>query len=256
MGADGLLIGDRGSTLSAGTQGGALADTVLIPRVRFNLMGEIVDTIGSYPVPRAPSTEFVDVGSSRYILPQAPGVKQIVSRTPEGLIIIDQGDPLAPNTFRVTRRDHDGAVTAERTLQFDPKPFPTAIIESAVVRSTRSGTLMMMTGEGMVRISRDPADSTEAVSVIRQQMVVPEAQNPVRSVIVSRAGTVWLQREYRDDESQKWTILDVESLRPRGEVVLAANQRIGWIDEGTAWIVESDTLGVPWMVRFELREPQ
>jgi hypothetical protein len=134
MGADGLLIGDRSSTSGGGSQSRVvLADTIHVPRVRFDLQGQVFDTVGAYPFPRAADIELINVGSSRYFLPVVPGQDRIITRTPDGLIVVDQTQSRTRGSVGVARTDHDGNVILARTFEYDPKPFPQEVLDSAVV---------------------------------------------------------------------------------------------------------------------------
>ena len=69
MGADGIFIGDRSGTALCPRGESAFAtsltDTLQVPRVRFDMTGNVVDTIASSPLPPPRELEYIEVGGAR-----------------------------------------------------------------------------------------------------------------------------------------------------------------------------------------------
>ncbi len=89
-------------------------------------------------------------------------------------------------------------------------------------------------------------------------MPFPEFQVPVRGERefnpnhLGSDGSLWLWGEDTGAETFRWIVLDVDGL-PVGEVHLPREGfEIAWSDSETLWAIESDQVGVPWLVRYRI----
>jgi hypothetical protein len=63
-------------------------------------------------------------------------------------------------------------------------------------------------------------------------------------------GGIWLRREDTDTETRRWLVLD-SALVPVGHLELPGSGfRVEWSSGNQFIAVASDTLGVPWIVRY------
>jgi hypothetical protein len=252
LGTDGLFIGDRGGTsLMGGEPGAQPVDTVHIPRVRFNPSGQVVDTIGSYPVVSSSPAEFLEVGRSRYLMPSPPSAAPLYVPLVDGLVRIDLELPESPARLRVTRFTHAGDTVRISEFSYQPKPFPDAVLDAAVARNVGVGNVLVVGGAEQIGLERLARDSAEARVVMRRRLNFPATQPPVRSVRVTDNGALWLQREDDDESEERWTVLDAED-QPIGELFIPGTLTIRWTDGRSAWAVERDEFGVPWLVLLRI----
>jgi hypothetical protein len=252
LGSDGMFIGDQGLGMPSPEPTGSFRDTVWIPRVRFSAQGKVVDTIGSYPLIATPDAfEFKEVGSSRYMVPPPPRPRTRIVRTVDGRIEIDPTSESGRPTLRITRIAHSGDTVRTRLLTYEPNPYPDEVLDERAANAARSGSMAVLTETGVERLERRPQDSAAAHSAVRAAMAFPEEQPPVQGTTVTADGTLWLRREDLGGPVLRWTVLDRDDT-PTGEVEVPRQARIAWIGEDMVWMVERDSLDVPWLVRYRL----
>jgi len=252
MDADGLVVGERSLLTPSSEPGGP--DTVDLPRIRFGTDGTIVDTAGSYPIPRTTgSTVSVTVGQSGYFLPSPPSTTSLIIPGPNGWIRIDRAVAGKDNALRILRFSSDGDTLSDRILTHEPQGFPDEVLDAAARRATHvEGSMTMLGADGTIQqVERRASDSSAARAEVRRRMDWPAVQSPVRSYEVTTSEALWLKREDPGGDMDRWTILGEDDL-PRGEVVIPKDVRISVIRGDTVWTVESDELGIPWVVRYQL----
>lgn len=77
-----------------------------------------------------------------------------------------------------------------------------------------------------------------------------EVLEPVTFGRVGVDGGIWLRREDTDTETRRWLVLD-SALVPVGHLELPGSGfRVEWSSGNQFIAVASDTLGVPWIVRY------
>lgn len=241
------------------------ADTIRVPRVRFTLAGEVVDTAAWYTLPLTyPEGQLVEVGESRYSLPRAGLDDPLVLFLSEGRIRIDRRVPEASGdtVFRVTRTGPSGDTLYSHRYRYTPVPYPEEVKERAAARSTRSGRVLFLVDGRAEMVTRRPQDSARAHAEILERLPWPRFQRPVggeRRVVpheVGPDGSLWLQREETGGETRRWTVLGPDGV-PVGEAHLPEDRfGISWVDGDHLWATERDELGIPWLVRYGIHLPE
>jgi hypothetical protein len=153
--------------------------------------------------------------------------------------------------LRITRFTHAGDTVRIREFSYQPKPFPDAVLDAVVARNVGVGNLIVAGGAEPIILERLARDSAEARVVMRRRLDFPATQPPVRSVRVTDSGALWLQRENDDEAEERWTVLDAED-RPIGELFIPRTLSIHWTDGSSAWAMERDEFGVPWLVLLRI----
>lgn len=253
MDSSGLLVGARGMSAIPG-RGGAVADTAWIRFVRFDGSGEVVDTLGAYPVPRPPSPELIQVGSSRFVLPRPPGRDRILVTHAHGYIHVDQAGGEGEDRFRLTRLDRHGDTIRSTMFHFEPRPFPDEVLNDHAVREAhRVGpwAVILAPGEGVERLESHAEDTAAARQAILREMPFPRYQSPVHGTFQAAGGALWLRREDMGDERFRYTVLDPDDV-PVGELEIPRTTRLGWSDGEILWAIEPDELEVPWLVGYRI----
>jgi len=254
MDRDGLFVGDRGPTFSPGAPPGVTPlDTVMIPRVRFDGEGQVVDTIGFYPEPRMISDfEVVDVGSSGFLLPQPVRSSRLIIPTVDGVVYLDRQLPEEGGVVRILRVTHAGDTVHDRSFSYTPKPYPPSVLEAAIDRQIRVGSLTLISFDGEVQqLERRAEDTMAARSRLRSALDFPEFQSPVQRHLLTHGDALWIQRERMGDGTATYVVFD-EFDQPVGELTIPEDLSIYWTNSETLWAVERDELGVPWLVEHRI----
>jgi hypothetical protein len=225
------------------TAGGAAGDTVVFPLVRFDLHGQVVDTVG---------WDTVGVGSGRR--PQL-SVGQVTAPVPERPSLFDDGPiraadgrvvverPLAraaeSSTFVVTLRSGNGDTTWRRAFTYRP------------VRPSQRQVDAVIAAAGHVFRSRG-ADSVAVDRAVRSTLDLPAYLPPVtRARLVG--DEVWLRREDTGGP-WRWLVLGPDG-QPLGTFELPRPVRPSIFTPDVVWGVSVDELDVPWIVRYRIRAP-
>ncbi len=257
MDRDGLFVGDRGGTFSMRDNSGVTPkDTVMIPRIRFDSEGRVVDTVGSYPEPRRVSDfEVLDVGSSSFLIPQPLPSTRLIIPTVEGVVYLDRQLPEDGGVVRILRVGHAGDTIHDRSFTYTPKPYPPAVIEEAIDRQIQVGSLTLLTVEGGVQQHQRRAEDTlPARNRLRGAIDFPEFQSPVQRHLLTHGDVLWLQRERMGDGTATYALFDLQD-QPVGELTIPEEVSISWTDGETLWATERDDLGVPWLVEYRIVRP-
>jgi hypothetical protein len=257
MRADGHFIGDM--TMYTGRAGGGEwpvkpTDTVSVPRVLFAPNGAAVDTLGwsTRPPPRVGSTEWVEIGSTRYIVPRPPSREPTSIAVEDGWIIVDSPTPEdgEPAIFSVTRLTMSRDTIYHRRFSYTPRRYDAAILDSLVWRSVRipGGGIPIINGVAVPRPTRP--DSMAVFEAMRAKLSFPEYQPPLQLAAVQEDGGLWIRRE-AVGERVRWLVLEPDGTA-RGEITLPARHRIAWSSGDIVWMVERDDMDVPWLVKYRL----
>lgn len=228
---EGFLIGGRGSSLRT-----TPPQPVELPRVRFDLGGQVVDTVGTSPYPMHPAPQVISVGGSDYTLPRPPGLTPLWIPTADGHVVIAQEGPEPGKALRITRLSHSADTLHTRMFGYQPKPFPDSVLDATAAQAA----------------DRGPSENfAVALTAIRRQMDFPQFQLPVQGYEVTADGGVWLRRENLGGEYVRWTVLDAD-LDPVGEIAVPRGVRILRASTDGLWTAEPDEMGVPWLVHYRI----
>jgi hypothetical protein len=103
-------------------------------------------------------------------------------------------------------------------------------------------------------------DAPEGINInvvqrtIRQAMDWPEFQLPVDSAPSGHDGTLWLRLSDDGGPALRYLVLDGDG-NARGVFVVPRRFQVRWISGDEFWAVDTDELGVPWLVRFRYGTP-
>ncbi len=168
----------------------------------------------------------------------------LVAIPPDGSFVIAVDRSAAAGgpepVFRVHRIALSGDTVRSREFRYEPVPLTAEWKDTAVARMARVHAV----GEGLA-----PERLAERIG---PQVPWPAHHPAVSRVLAGADGTVWLEREPIPGDSVRWDLLDPE-LEPLGHTYLPASVDVKRVSRGAVWGVEEDELGVPRIVRFDVR---
>lgn len=217
-------------TLMLLTRDGAVTDT--LPPVAFgNSTWEITD-------PDNPQ------GGGSYRR-QPFGDGSLWSRVPRerAFIHVDRTVPDSPEgaAVRVSRIDFDGDTVFTRLLPYTPLPLDPAAVDSVL-----SSAAEMVARAPMWDVSPAQARAWAEAGFYR-----PAYRPAVDRLVVARDGTLWLRGAGRGDPGA-WWVLNAAG-EPVAEARLPASVQVSLIQGEWVWGMETDEMGVPYLVRLKLR---
>jgi hypothetical protein len=228
-------------------------DSIVVPRVRFDMTGQIVDTIGRYVAVSAPlEWEYVNVGRSRYGVPVTAPATRFSVEVLEGRIVIEMPSPASEEAAELWIRwhDHQDRVIQEPSYDYRPIRFIRADMDSRIASYIGQGTQDAPPG-AETRPRARPRDSAAAHAALRERMKFAEFHLPVNRMHLGADGALWFQLT-QPSAAGPWIALDTAGT-PVGRFTLPARATsISW-SRGERFIaVEKDEFDVPWLVVYRL----
>jgi hypothetical protein len=164
------------------------------------------------------------------------------------LTVIDRRvwDGDGPATVGITKIGLDGDTLLSRRIAYTPEPLPRERVDSAAAAMT----------EGMFRfLSRGQPDLKQDALErdIREAMFGPAFLPPVTSMLVTEEGDLWLARPGTGPDGVAWWVFDGEA-RHKGTVHVPEGLQPRVMGGGVVWGVETDDLGVNYIVRYGVVE--
>jgi hypothetical protein len=141
----------------------------------------------------------------------------------------------AESAFTVVGTD----VTGDTVFARDFAYHPVAVDDGYVSRTTSAIA------------ERAQGRSSEGQIEAALRMMLPSFHPPVSSARIGQDGAVWLQREDDGSEDHRYLILEPDG-EVRGVVRLPRNTVLAWTGTDQIVGVETDALGVPWLVSYRL----
>ena len=232
-------------------------DTITVPRVRLDLQGAVVDTVGweQRLPPPAVRVDIVNVGSWQYMVPLPPHDGPLTVPLSDGRVWIER--PVATSsdhgTFRVTRIGLAGDTIYSRMFRYRPRRQDDASLDAlagnVATNPGIAGVANMIIPFGR-RGRPSESDMARARRAIRAAMKFPPHQVPVQYAWAGIDGSLWLRRE--DGQPYRWLLIDPGGA-PLGELQWPARLNIRWSSGDTLWTMERDELGLQWLVRYRIR---
>jgi hypothetical protein len=225
-----------------------------VPRVRFDVSGEVIDTVGWTPGPpprMVPPpgygegrTRSITVGGERYMVPEPPTELADWLPLADGYFVVQLPSPSGPEdgALMVTRVANAGDTVYHRVLTYQPRPYTEAELDSIAARQPRAWR------DG-VEVTKQ-VDAT-ALTALRAAMDYPRYRRAVQYPWVANDEALWLRRATEPGQPARWILLRPDG-RLRGEVELPATARPLWSHGETLWAAVSDELDVPWLVRYRI----
>jgi hypothetical protein len=278
---DGTFLGDVRFTMQAtpsrpapGDAPPGTDDPIRIPQIRFDLRGQVIDTIGwsiqpppQVPAMARPEPETFEFRSVPYRVPVGPIDAPI--RISPGLfddsILVERPTPATGEiaTFRVTHVRAAGDTVYDRELSYTPVAYSTEQLDRMAWDEVVRGHSML----GTLGAPGTPeADSVDHFREVRRRMDLPPYQPPIQPLSVGpnaiqrpdRAayrmgseGTLWLRREDDREAVLRWLLLDETGL-PLGELAVPRHAWVSWSGGDEVWTIEHDEFDVPWVVRYRI----
>jgi hypothetical protein len=217
------------------------ADTVIVPRLRFGLDGNVLDTIGWDTVRHGasgrPRMRIAGVSGPH---PGRPGLfydEPIVTAHSQVRVERRLATSAVSGTFTVTRLNASGDTIGRHAYRYRPLPFsPEQIDEAAAI----AGEIFRMRG----------VDSLVADRELRGALDVPSFLPPVTRVRLV-GDELWLRREDTYGRPWRWTVRDRHGM-PIGQIALPRTATPRIFESDRIWVVEPDELDVPWVVRYRI----
>jgi hypothetical protein len=253
-----------------GTREGEVAtagprDTVMAPRVRWDLTGKLIDTVGWEPVPPVPESSgsnYLEVGGNRYYVPRAESDLVLTLNLPDGVIRINNhsaSDAATASTL-ITRLTLGGDTVYSRNYGYTPLPYDADALDALAWSSARTPGGAVRIIDGVLQPPVVPPDSMAVFAKLRGAMQFPVHQQPFRQILDGHDGTFWLSRyDARALRSLvsltggdiAWFQFSEEGRLLR-QLVLPISTRIAHTNGDELWTVEPDDMEVPWVVRYRM----
>ncbi|HEX9692943.1 MAG TPA: 6-bladed beta-propeller [Gemmatimonadales bacterium] len=165
------------------------------------------------------------------------------------VVRITRGSPdnAGAATFAVTATQIDGDTIFSRAFAYDPIPLRTAMVDSIVNGFAESvANLQFLAGR---------ATYAEAVGWAREGLYLPAYHPPVSALIMGADGQLWLRAEELGEPVARWRIMSASG-DPVGVVRLPSGFMMMYARGMQVWGSEHDELGVPYIVRYRVRETE
>lgn len=236
----------------------APTDTILIPRLRIDDRGVVIDTVGwlQRPPPEMMYLRLLEIGSAVHLVPPPPLDEPIRMTSENGSIVVDRRVAASAESasFSVTRLALSGDTVYSRRFHYRPRGYDGKLLDnlaSTAARFEGGRPQAAITKVQTAALGRavDPGIATRAHRRIREAMEFPPFQPPIQDVFLCDNGAVWLRREEDSTARYRWMVLDSAG-EPRGEIAVPAEWRILWSDGSTIWVAEKDELDVEWLVQY------
>jgi hypothetical protein len=218
-----------------------LTDTIMIPVVRMDTTGAILDTVRYLPW-AFPQRGTIMAGSREIPLPSTPSAGPLEHAGPDGSVFAVER-PFAGNAqegvFTVTRIDPAGDTVYRLPYRYRPRVYDDTVV-SGIIRP-HAATYAERTGTD--------ADVLEAQ--LRQALVLPPFQPGIAAVKAGQDGSLWLRTADDGASLAHWIILNPDG-SARGVVDLPRGATLHWMDGDVSWAAVPDDVDVPWLVRYRV----
>jgi hypothetical protein len=229
---------------------------VRVPRVRFDLEGNVIDTIGFQPR-AAQESPFdrprIEMEGHSIAVPAPPADDPRTFILADGQVIVAGSTPTsaADATLTFTRAGLTGDTLRHRVFSYTPEGYTEAYLDSLAWRTAARSSGMVQVVDGEIHQNPPLEDPAPVARVLRSTMDFPPFAPPVRSVVGGEDGSAWIR--WTDDGRlrDRWLVLGPEG-EPRGRFTLPRNATISWASGNEFVVVERDELDVPWVVRYRL----
>lgn len=227
--------GRYASRLSVPSPGTSPQDSLRVPALIFDSTGAVIDTAGTHFFPATPVIQAI-VRNTGTLLPTPLYDHPLIIPVGRDTITVDRSGPRTgdPTFFTVTRAS-GGDTIRHISLRYRPRAVVTDTIVALTVR----------------RNPQHPGTPEEIGAAVREVLPPVPWHPPVARHVVGPDGTLWLQREETGGDSLRWLILRRDG-SVRGQVMLPRDDRVMWVADDVAWVVVTDSLDVPWLVRIRL----
>jgi len=230
-----VLVGPGGTDIGAAVTG-RVTHTAW---ARSTREGEMQSTVYRDPLVKADFYQ-APLATGRFIIGVTPlHQSPLVQPFPDGsgLVAVERPASASPDSmsYTVTRYAADGTIVWTTRVPYAPIAT-TGFLDAWLARS-RGGA---------------SPPSPEITRALRNAITVPPFYPPVTSVVPGDDGTVWLRREETASDSVSWDVLDARGRRS-ATVETVASLRVVAASAAEVWGVVTDTMDVPYLVRYAVR---
>lgn len=227
------------SLLDAGmVASGALTD---FPAVVVSPEGKVLAKVGTQKV--AGFMERAEFGGRIAFFMQplrSPWDRRAYASDGSALVLVSAGEVRGrEGEVRVVRISSIGDTLVDRTFRYTPRPVP------AEARDSIYGYY----AEGPFSGASTPA---QAMAEARKHVELPDVQPPVTGVIADPGGATWIRREGLGP-AVTWEVLASDG-SPSFRVETSSSLEVIEVAGGVVWAVERDELGVPYIVKYRVRD--
>lgn len=225
------------STVLMAVMGGAPNRPYSYPVVRFDRAGRVVDTLRWDTITPPPTVRI----AGRALYPPALRPRNpLVVEVDGGRVVLGWSVPAggSEGLLEMARVAVGRDTLARGRLRYEPIPTPASLEDSLMEGRERMASTL---GVG----------EDELTDALRAGIHLPPYRPPLRSARVGREGGVWIQLTGPSPDSADWVVLDPD-LTPRGRVRLPVAMSPEASDGPIVWVVETDELDVPWLVRLRV----
>lgn len=221
---------------------GTRTQPAIVPRVRFDWRGEIVDTISwDTLAPPDRSADRVQIGPLTVPTPNLASDGAIGTQIDYDQVTIERRAPgSGAGSFSVTRTSESGDTVYHTRFAYHAEPLSAAAQD----------TLLMPYVRAYAELGTDTAD---VEATVRRHAIIPKYAAPISTYRVANDGTLWLRREERGEGSYDWLLIRPDGT-PWGVLRLSRGSVVRWSRDDLLWVVEPDRFDVPWIVRYRIEE--
>lgn len=216
-------------------------DTIMIPVVRMDTTGAIMDTIRQMPW-AFPQRGTIMAGSREIPLPATPSAGPLDYAGPDGSMFA-VARPLAGNgqegMFTATRIGPAGDTVYSLRYRYRPRVYDDAVV-NGIIRP-HAATYAERTG----------TDPDVLESQLRDALVLPPFQPGIAALRGGEDGSLWLRTADDGASLAHWIILNPDG-SARGVVDLPRRATLHWMNGDVAWAAVPDDVDVPWLVRYRV----
>jgi len=219
-----------------------LPDSMMIPLLRFDRAGNVVDTTRSVAFhPGGGRSERIAVGGEQVRTPAAPLDTPLRIPVEDDLITVTRWASATRDAarFTITRINNVADTLQHDTFSYTPRPFTEAFVDSLVARST----------ETAVRTAG--VDRAAAESALRGATDLPPFAPPISLALTGTDGTLWLRTDDDGSPTFRWIVLSADG-SPRAALDLPRRLTLHWMSGDVVFAVDRDELDIPWLVRLRI----
>lgn len=252
---DGTWVGAKPAFPEAIARG-TLTD---VPYVHMDSAGSVVDTIWTQrPRPtdvlalRRPSGEIAMVSQQPF--GDAPQWQVLDDGS---MVVMSDRVPTKAGgaSFTVMRLDSAGDTTWRVAIPYTPLPLPSSRVDSAAAAIAKR-IAPQVEQEGM---GTEGTLEKRLRAALYAPLFVPFLQARVfrpngallNGLVVAADGSVWLRRSEVAPNGVEWWVLDPQG-QPKGRVEAPAGLRVELVHGDHLWGVETDDMGVDYIVRYRI----
>lgn len=138
--------------------------------------------------------------------------------------------------FRVTRLSAAGDTVFDRSVAYRPRRVPEDFFDDRIQNMLESNSVV---------------DRTAHACAVRDFLETRRYFPPVTRLLAGGDGTTWLGQADDGSGEAEWLVLD-RSGETIGSIRLPVASRVVAAREAECWIVETDELGIPYVVKYDI----